>query len=48
MFLKPFMLKHSAPDYSCPYVILKTDSTLEGIGITFTVGKGSEIGKIVI
>lgn len=34
---------HSAPDYSCPYVILETDSTLQGHGSTFTVGKGSEI-----
>ncbi|KAK7101050.1 mitochondrial enolase superfamily member 1-like [Littorina saxatilis] len=32
-----------APDYSCPYVVLKTDSALEGHGITFTVGKGNEI-----
>ncbi|XP_053393929.1 mitochondrial enolase superfamily member 1-like isoform X1 [Mercenaria mercenaria] len=34
---------HSAPDYSCPYAILETDSTLQGHGSTFTVGKGSEI-----
>lgn len=34
---------HSAPDYSAPYVILETDSALQGHGSTFTVGKGSEI-----
>ncbi|ESP05217.1 hypothetical protein LOTGIDRAFT_227879 [Lottia gigantea] len=34
---------NKAPDYSSPYVILKTDSQLEGHGITFTVGKGNEI-----
>ncbi|XP_050401937.1 mitochondrial enolase superfamily member 1 isoform X1 [Patella vulgata] len=32
-----------APDYSAPYIILKTDSDLEGHGLTFTVGKGNEI-----
>lgn len=34
---------HSAPDYSAPYVILETDTPLQGHGSTFTVGKGSEI-----
>ncbi|XP_076462614.1 mitochondrial enolase superfamily member 1-like [Babylonia areolata] len=32
-----------APDYSCAYVVLSTDTGLEGHGITFTVGKGNEI-----
>ncbi|XP_048256466.1 mitochondrial enolase superfamily member 1-like [Haliotis rufescens] len=32
-----------APDYSAPYVVLSTDSLLEGHGFTFTVGKGNEI-----
>ncbi|KAL3869883.1 hypothetical protein ACJMK2_042510 [Sinanodonta woodiana] len=34
---------HKNPDYSCPYVILNTDSDLQGHGITFTLGKGNEI-----
>lgn len=40
------MFQHSAPDYSCAYVIVKTDSNLEGRGMTFTVGKGTHIGKM--
>jgi len=34
-----------APDYSCAYVVLKTDSGngLEGHGLTFTCGRGTEI-----
>lgn len=31
------------PDYSAAYVILKTDSYLEGHGLTFTIGRGNEI-----
>lgn len=34
---------NKAPDYSCAYVVLSTDTELEGHGITFTVGKGNEI-----
>ncbi len=31
------------PDYSAAYVILKTDSELEGHGLTFTIGRGNDI-----
>lgn len=31
------------PDYSAAYVILKTDTELEGHGLTFTIGRGNEI-----
>lgn len=31
------------PDYSAAYVILETDSSLEGHGLTFTIGRGNEI-----
>src|SRR3990167_6234503 len=32
------------PDYSVAYVILKTNqSTLEGHGLTFTIGRGTEV-----
>jgi L-fuconate dehydratase len=31
------------PDYSAAYVILHTDSPLEGHGLTFTIGRGNEV-----
>ncbi|HXS07036.1 MAG TPA: L-fuconate dehydratase [Rhizomicrobium sp.] len=31
------------PDYSAAYVILDTDTGLEGHGLTFTIGRGNEI-----
>lgn len=31
------------PDYSAAYVILETNSDLEGHGLTFTIGRGNEI-----
>jgi L-fuconate dehydratase len=31
------------PDYSAAYVILETDIGLEGCGLTFTIGRGTEI-----
>src|SRR5688572_25952146 len=31
------------PDYSAPYVILKTDQGIEGHGLTFTIGRGNEV-----
>ncbi|WP_370647581.1 L-fuconate dehydratase [Rhodohalobacter sp. 614A] len=31
------------PDYSAAYVILKTNSELEGHGLTFTIGRGNDI-----
>ncbi|MFC3282151.1 L-fuconate dehydratase [Litchfieldella rifensis] len=34
---------NAAPDYSATYVILHTDSELEGHGLTFTIGRGNEI-----
>lgn len=35
---------HTAPDYSAAYVVLHTDQPgLEGHGITFTLGRGTEI-----
>ena len=36
---------HTAPDYSAAYVVLTTDSGngLEGHGLTFTVGRGTEV-----
>ncbi|XP_067140088.1 mitochondrial enolase superfamily member 1-like [Centruroides vittatus] len=34
---------HKDPDYSCAYVILITDTKLEGHGFTFTLGKATEV-----
>ena len=31
------------PDYSAAYVILRTDTGLEGHGLTFTIGRGNEL-----
>src|SRR5499427_4524990 len=36
---------HTAPDYSAAYVVLRTDTAdgLEGHGLTFTLGRGTEV-----
>ncbi|CAC5399709.1 fucD [Mytilus coruscus] len=34
---------HKSPDYSLAYVTVKTDSEIEGRGMTFTVGRGTHI-----
>jgi L-fuconate dehydratase len=34
---------NAAPDYSAAYVVLTTDSELTGHGMTFTIGRGTEI-----
>jgi len=34
---------HTDPDYSAAYVILSTDASLEGHGLTFTIGRGTEV-----
>ncbi len=34
---------HPDPDYSAAYVILRTDSALEGHGFTFTIGRGNDV-----
>ncbi|XP_031440059.1 mitochondrial enolase superfamily member 1 isoform X1 [Clupea harengus] len=34
---------HTDPDYSAAYVIIETDSGMRGFGLTFTVGRGTEI-----
>jgi L-fuconate dehydratase len=34
---------HVDPDYSAAYVVLTTDSALEGHGLTFTIGRGNEV-----
>jgi L-fuconate dehydratase len=31
------------PDYSAAYVVLETDSSVEGHGLTFTIGRGNEV-----
>ena len=34
---------HKDPDYSAAYVVLKTDSSHEGHGFAFTIGRGNEV-----
>ncbi|PBC34073.1 Mitochondrial enolase superfamily member [Apis cerana cerana] len=34
---------HTDPDYSCTYVTIKTNKGIEGYGLTFTLGRGTEI-----
>jgi L-fuconate dehydratase len=34
---------HVDPDYSAAYVILRTDTNVEGHGLTFTIGRGNEV-----
>src|SRR5829696_3700426 len=34
---------NQAPDYSAAYAIVKTDTHLEGHGLTFTIGRGNEL-----
>ena len=34
---------HTDPDYSAAYVVLGTDSDLEGHGLAFTIGRGNEV-----
>jgi L-fuconate dehydratase len=34
---------NQSPDYSAAYAVLKTDTDLEGHGLTFTIGRGNEL-----
>ncbi|KAL0132376.1 hypothetical protein PUN28_000271 [Cardiocondyla obscurior] len=34
---------HTDPDYSCVYVTIKTNKNVVGYGLTFTLGRGTEI-----
>ncbi|KAJ8010364.1 hypothetical protein DPEC_G00074300 [Dallia pectoralis] len=34
---------HTDPDYSVAYVVIETDQGMRGYGLTFTVGRGTEI-----
>ena len=45
-----FPLQHTDPDYSAAYVVLETDAEdgLKGYGITFTLGRGTEVGELCI
>jgi L-fuconate dehydratase len=36
------------PDYSAAYVVLRTDSELEGHGFCFTIGRGNEVARAAI
>ncbi|XP_037498146.1 mitochondrial enolase superfamily member 1 [Rhipicephalus sanguineus] len=34
---------HTDPDYSCAYVVISTDTDFQGHGLTFTIGRGTEV-----
>lgn len=36
---------HTDPDYSCAYVVISTDTDFQGYGLTFTIGRGTEIDR---
>lgn len=40
-----YEMQHTDPDYSTAYVVLEADSGLKGFGITFTLGRGTDIGE---
>ena len=48
VILSSTLCQHTDPDYSCAYVIIKTDAGdgLEGHGPTFTIGRGTEVGEL--
>src|SRR5688572_30399884 len=39
---------HPDPDYSAAYVVLGTDTGLEGHGLAFTIGRGNEVCALAI
>ena len=41
-----FSFQHKSPDYSAVYIVFKTDEGTgeEGHGLTFTLGRGNELG----
>ena len=41
-------LTQNDPDYSCAYVTLETDGDLCGYGLTFTIGRGNDIGRLFL
>ena len=45
-----FTLQHKSPDYSAVYIIFKTDGEtgVEGHGLTFTLGRGNELGNLIL
>lgn len=45
-----FTLQHKSPDYSAVYVVFKTDGEtgVEGHGLTFTLGRGNELGNLIL
>lgn len=39
---------HSGPDYSCVYVKITTAGSLTGYGLTFTLGRGTDIVRMAV
>lgn len=43
LLLSFFDCKHTDPNYSCAYVTIRTAQGIEGHGLSFTIGRGTEI-----
>ena len=45
-----FTFQHKSPDYSAVYIVFKTDGEtgVEGHGLTFTLGRGNELGNLIL
>ena len=41
--------QHKSPDYSAVYIVFETDGVdnIEGHGLTFTLGRGNELGILI-
>lgn len=44
----PHRKQHTDPDYSCVYVKIATAEGLEGYGMTFTLGRGTDIVLLAV
>ena len=44
-----YCLQHKSPDYSAVYIVFETDGldNIEGHGLTFTLGRGNELGILI-
>lgn len=44
-----YCLQHKSPDYSAVYIVFETDGldNIEGHGLTFTLGRGNELGMCI-
>lgn len=48
LIASPFCFQHTDPDYSCVYVTIRTNSDHYGNGLTFTLGRGTEVVVVCV